>query len=136
MIATNSPDFISKIFAKNYLTALRLVSNTVNRSNKNSNVLLVTSALNAKSRIFYNNYGCNTKKMPFCKVYTKNMDLSNFSIGVHSHIARDHVLNLIATWPSSNLFFTRQKMDFCKDSFHKQISCDDLRSALFFFYLF
>ena len=78
---TNSPDFISKIFAKHYLTALRIVSNTINRSNKhnnNSNVLLVTRALSIKSPIFNTGYGCNTKKMSFFKVHTKNMDLSNF----------------------------------------------------------
>ena len=56
------------MFAKHYLTALSLVSNTVNRSNKhnsNSNVLLVTSALNVKSQIFYDNHECNTKKDAF-----------------------------------------------------------------------
>ena len=95
MNVTNSPDFISKIFAKHYLTVLRIVSNTVNRSNKhnnNSNVLLVTRALSAKSRIFYTGYGCNTKKMSFFKVHTKNMDLSNFIIGTHCHMAQNLIL--------------------------------------------
>ena len=72
------------MFAKYYLTALRIVSNTVNRNNKhnsNFNVLLGTSALNVKSRVFYNNYGCNIEKMSFYKVHIKNMDLSKLIIG-------------------------------------------------------
>ena len=95
MNVTNSPDFISKIFAKHYLTVLRIVSNTVNRSNKhnnNYNVLLATLALSVKSRIFYTGYGCNTKKMSFFKVHTKNMDLSNFIIGTHCHMAQNLIL--------------------------------------------
>ena len=95
MNVTNSPDFISKIFAKHYLTVLRIVSNTVNRSNKhnnNSNVLLVTRALSIKSRIFYTGYGCNAKKMSFFKVHTKNMDLSNCIIGTHCHMAQNLIL--------------------------------------------
>ena len=97
---TNSPDFISKIFAKYYLTVLRIVSNTVNRSNKhnnNYNVLLATLALSVKSRIFYTGYGCNTKKMSLFKVNTKNMDLSNFIIATHCHMAQNLILYLIAT---------------------------------------
>ena len=110
---TNSPDFISKIFAKHYLTALRIVSNTINRSNKhnnNSNVLLVTRALTVKSQIFYAGYGCNTKKMSFFKEHINNMDLSNIVIGTHYHMMQNLILYLIATWPSPNVFFTRQKI--------------------------
>ena len=84
MVITNSPDFLSKIFAKHYLTALKIVSCTVNRNNKHnntSNALLGTSALKVKFWHFYSNYGCNTKKMVFSKVHTKNMDLSYFTIG-------------------------------------------------------
>ena len=110
MIATDSSDFICKIFAKHYLTTLRLVSNTINRSNKhssNSNVLLVTIALNVKSRIFYNNHGCNTKKMPFSKICAKNLDLSNFIIGAHCHMTRNLILYLI---PDGLLtFFSQDK---------------------------
>ena len=108
MNVTNSPDFIFKIFAQHYLAVLRIVSNAINRSNKhnnNSNVLLVTRALSIKSRIFYTGYGCNTKKMSFCKVHTKNMDLSNFIIGTHCHMAQNLIL-----YPGRLLtFFTQDK---------------------------
>ena len=124
MNVTNSPDFICKTFAKHYLTVLTIVNNTVNRSNKhnnNSNVLLVASALSVKSRIFYSGDGCNTNKLSFFNVNTKNMDLSNFIIGTHCHMAQNLILYLLATWPSPNLFFTRQEIDFCKDKTHTHI---------------
>ena len=112
MVITNSPDFLSKIFAKHYLTALKIVSCTVNRNNKHnntSNALLGTSALNVKFWHFYNNYGCNTKKMVFSKVHTKNMDLSNFTIGARSHMVPDLILYFMATWPSPNIFSQDKK---------------------------
>ena len=112
MVITNSPDFLSKIFAKHYLTALKIVSCTVNRNNKHnntSNALLGTSALNVKFWLFYNNYGCNTKKMLFSKVHTKNMDLSNFTIGARCHIVPDHILCFTATWPCPNIFSQDKK---------------------------
>ena len=58
LVVTNSPDFLFKIFAKHYVTALRIASNTVNKNNKHNNIsnaLLGTSALNVKSWLFYNN---------------------------------------------------------------------------------
>ena len=112
MVITNSPDFLSKIFAKHYLTALKIVSCTVNRNNKHnntSNALLGTSALNVKFWHFYNNYGCNTKKMLFSKVHTKNMDLSNSTIGAHCHMVSDLILYFMATWPSPNIFSQDKK---------------------------
>ena len=107
LVITNSPDFLSKIFAKHYLTVLRIASYTVNRNNKHSNTsnaLLGTSVLNVKSWLFYNNYGCNTKKMFFPRGHTKNMDLSNFTIGAHCRMLPDLILYFIATWPPPNIF--------------------------------
>ena len=46
------------------------------------------------------------------------MDLSNFIISAHRHMAQDLILYLIATWPSPNIFFTRHKMDLRKDNFY------------------
>ena len=104
------------MFAKQYLTALRIISNTVNGSNKhnnNSKVLQGTSALNVKSRTFYNNYGCNTKKMKYhgcnTKVHTKNMDFSNIIISVTWYMARDLILYFITVWPSPDLFSQDKK---------------------------
>ena len=47
--------------------------------------------------------------MPFSKVYTKNMDLSYFTIGARCHMVPDPILYLIATWPSANIFSQDQK---------------------------
>ena len=112
MVITNSPDFLLKMFAKHYLIAHRIVTYTVNRNNKHnntSNALLGTSALKVKFWHFYNNYGCNTKKMVFSKVHTKNMDLSNFTIGARSHMVPDLILYFMATWPSPNIFSQDKK---------------------------
>ena len=91
------------MFAEQYLTALRIISNTVNGSNKHSsnpNVLLGTSALNVKSPTFYNNHGCNTKKIKYhgcnTKVHTKNMDFSNIIISATCYMVRDLILYFIA----------------------------------------
>ena len=126
MVITNSPDFLSKIFAKHYLTALKIVSCTVNRNNKHnntSNALLGTSALNVKFWHFYNNYGCNTKKMVFSKVHTKNMDLSYFTIGAAAIWCQ---ISFYILWRPDGLltFFHRtkkKKKDFLKDSFISEV---------------
>ena len=112
MVITNSPDFLLKMFAKHYLIAHRIVTYTVNRNNKHnntSNALLGTSALNVKFWLFYNNYGCNTKKMLFSKVLTKHMDLSNFTVVARSHMVPDLILYFMATWPSPNIFSQDKK---------------------------
>ena len=112
MVITNSPDFLSKVFAKHYLIALRIVSYTVNRKNKHNNTfnaLLSTSVLNVKFWLLYNSYGCNTKNMLFSKVHTKNMDLPNFTIGVRCHMVPDLSLYFMATWPSPNIFSRDKK---------------------------
>ena len=125
MVITNSPDFLSKIFAKHYLTVLIIVSYTVNRNNKHnntSNALLGTSVLNVKVWLFYNNYGCNTKKMLFSKVHTKNMDLSNFTIGAAAIWWQ--ISFYILWWPDGLLTFfhrTRKEKDFLKDSFISEV---------------
>ena len=139
MIVTNYPDFLSKIFAKHFLTALTIVMNTLNRNNKhnnNSNVLLGTSALNVKSLVFYNNYGCNTEKIPFFKVHIKNMDLSDFTIGTQCHMARDLILYLIATWPSTNIFSQDKKKDLFKESLISEFLVKIKGVHFSFFYLF
>ena len=75
--------------------------------------MLGTSALNVKSRTFYNNYGCNTKKMKChrcnTKVHTKNMDFSNIIISATCYLARDLILYFIAAWPSPDLFSQDKK---------------------------
>ena len=75
--------------------------------------MLGTSALNVKSRTFYNNYGCNTKKMKYhgcnTKVHTKNMDFSNIIISATCYLARDLILYFIAAWPSPDLFSQDKK---------------------------
>ena len=112
MVITNSPDFLSKVFAKYYLTTVRIVSYNVNRNNKHNNTstaLLGTSVLNVKFWLFHNKYECNTKKMLFSKVHTKNMDLSNFTIGACCHMMPDLILNFMATWPSPNNFSQDKK---------------------------
>ena len=48
--------------------------------------------------------------MPFSKVHTKNMDLSNFVIGSICYMARDLILYLIATWPFLDLFSQDKKL--------------------------
>ena len=112
MVITNSPDFLSKVFANHYLIALRIVSYTVNRNNKHnntSNALLSTSVLNVKFWFLYNSYGCNTKKMIFSKVHTKNMDLPDFTIDAHRHMVPDLILYFMATRPSPNIFSRDKK---------------------------
>ena len=124
MVITNSSDFLSKVFAKHYLTALRIVSYTVNRNSKHintSNALLGTSVLNVKFWLFYNNYGCNTKKVLFSKVHTKNMALSNFTIGACCHMVPDLILYFMATGPSPNIFSQDNKKYFFKDSFISEV---------------
>ena len=98
------------------MTALRIISNTINGRNKYNNnpkVLLGTSALNVKSPTFYNNYGCNNKKMKChgcnSKVHFKNMDFPNIIISVTCSIARDLILYFIAAWPSPDLFSKDKK---------------------------
>ena len=71
--------------------------------------------------------------MPFLKVHTKNMDLSNFFISDRCHIAWNLILHLIATWPSPNLFFTRQKMNFCKITFISKFLMKIKRVHFYFF---
>ena len=112
MVITNSPDFLSKVFANHYLIALRIVSYTVNRNNKHnntSNALLSTSVLNVKFWFLYNSYRCNTKKMIFSKVHTKNMDLPDFTIDAHRHMVPDLILYFMATRPSPNIFSRDKK---------------------------
>ena len=136
---TNSPDFLSKVFAKHYLTALRIVSCIVNRNNKHnntSNALLGTSVLNVKVWLFYNNYGCNTKKMLFSKVHTKNMDLSNFTIGARSHMVPDLILYFMATWPSPNIFSQYKKNIYLKIVSLAKFLWRSKKYTFLFFYLF
>ena len=92
------------------------MSNTVNGRNKHNNnlkIFLGTSALNVKYRTFYNNYGCNTKKLKChgfnTKVHTKNMDFSNIIISATSYMARDLILYFIAVWPSPDFFSPDKK---------------------------
>ena len=75
--------------------------------------MLGTSSLNVKSRTFYNNYGCRTKKMKYhgynTKVHTKNMDFSNIIISVTCYMTRELYLYFIAVWPSPDLFSQDKK---------------------------
>ena len=73
--------------------------------------------------------------MPFLQVHTKFIDLSNFIIRDHCHMAWNFILYLIATWPSPNLFFTRQKMDFCKIIFIRKFLMK-IKGVHFSFFIF
>ena len=104
MIVINSPDFLSKIFAKYYLTALIVANNTVDRKKTKTTT---TKTLNIKSGVFYNNCGSNTKKMPFSNVHTKRWAI--WTLLLVPTVILGETSYLIVTWPSPNIFLQDKK---------------------------
>ena len=72
--------------------------------------------------------------MLFSKAHTKNMELSNFTIGALCHMVPDLIYIL---WrPSPNIFSQDKKKDFFKDSFISEVLVKIKEVNFSFFYIF